>query len=77
LSQSKRIAQSRGVLLLLDRLILSDLGSLNGTFVNAQRVKSAALKDVEVPLNFSFICDPHGGSMRIGPASELPIKKGK
>jgi len=30
------------------RLILSDLGSLNGTFVNAQRVKSATLKDGDV-----------------------------
>jgi pSer/pThr/pTyr-binding forkhead associated (FHA) protein len=63
------------VLLLRGRLILSDLGSLNARFVNAQRVKSAALKDVEVPLNLSFICDPHRGSMRIGPASELPILK--
>ncbi|MGA7794011.1 MAG: FHA domain-containing protein [Candidatus Acidiferrales bacterium] len=30
------------------RLILSDLGSLNGTFVNTQRVKSATLKDGDV-----------------------------
>jgi len=30
------------------RLILSDLGSLNGTFVNAQRVTSATLKDGDV-----------------------------
>ncbi len=30
------------------RLTLADLGSLNGTFVNAQRVKSATLKDGDV-----------------------------
>jgi pSer/pThr/pTyr-binding forkhead associated (FHA) protein len=30
------------------QLILSDLGSLNGTFINAQRVKSATLKDGDV-----------------------------
>jgi len=30
------------------RLTLTDLGSLNGTFVNSQRVKSAALKDGDV-----------------------------
>lgn len=30
------------------RLILSDLGSLNGTFVNGQRVMSAVLKDGDV-----------------------------
>jgi pSer/pThr/pTyr-binding forkhead associated (FHA) protein len=30
------------------RLILSDLGSLNGTFVNSQRVKSTTLKDGDV-----------------------------
>jgi predicted component of type VI protein secretion system len=31
-----------------DRLILSDLGSLNGTFVNSQRVVSVSLKDGDV-----------------------------
>jgi pSer/pThr/pTyr-binding forkhead associated (FHA) protein len=30
------------------RMILSDLGSLNGTFVNSQRVNSATLKDGDV-----------------------------
>jgi pSer/pThr/pTyr-binding forkhead associated (FHA) protein len=30
------------------RMVLSDLGSLNGTFVNSQRVKSATLKDGDV-----------------------------